>query len=118
MQKLVMMLVAANLLVCSAPYARPDPLQVATNQGATMTDQLEGAKMGEENGDLARIHKNYGLAISSYRAALNVNRKNAVLYDKIGIAELLMGARGQRANTLPRRSSTTPITLPPSITWE
>lgn len=100
MQKLVMMLVAANLLVCSAPYARPDPLQVATNQGATMTDQLEGAKM-EENGDLARIHKNYGLAISSYRAALNVNRKNAVLYDKIGIAELLMGARGSAQTLCP-----------------
>jgi len=84
MRKLVMMLVAASLLVCAAPYARPDPLQ-----DAAKTDQLEGAKMAEESGDLARIHKDYGLAISSYQAALRLNRRDAVLYDKLGVAQLL-----------------------------
>jgi tetratricopeptide (TPR) repeat protein len=50
--------------------------------------------MAEESGDLARIHKDYGLAISSYQAALRLNRHNAVLYDKIGVAHLLEGQRG------------------------
>ncbi len=84
MRNLVMMLVAANLLVCAAPYARPDPLQ-----DAARTDKPEGAKMAEENGDLARIHKDYALAISCYQAALRLNRQNAVLYDKLGVAQLL-----------------------------
>src|SRR5208337_1694326 len=89
MRKLAMMLVAASLAVSAAPYARPDPLQ-----DAAKTDNLEGAKMAEDSGDLARIHKDYGLAISSYQAALRVNRNNAVLYDKIGVVHLLQGQRG------------------------
>jgi tetratricopeptide (TPR) repeat protein len=55
---------------------------------------MEGAKMAEDSGDLARIHKNYGLAISSYQAALRLNQHNAVLYDKIGVVHLLEGQRG------------------------
>lgn len=89
MQRLMMMLVAASLAVCAAPNARPDPLQAAA-----ANDKMEGAKMAEESGDLARIHKDYGLAISSYQAALRLNRNNAVLYDKIGVAHLLEGQRG------------------------
>jgi len=89
MRKLVMMFVAASLLVCAAPYARPDPLQ-----DAAKTDKLEGARMAEENGDLARIHKYYALAISSYQAALRLNRRDAMLYDKLGIIQLLMDQRG------------------------
>ena len=89
MRRLVMMLVAASLAVCAAPYAKPDPLQAAA-----ANDNMEGAKMAEESGDLARIHKNYGLAISSYQAALRLNRNNAVLYDKIGVVHLLNGQRG------------------------
>ncbi len=36
----------------------------------------------------------YGLAVSSYQAALRLNRHNAVLYDKIGVAHLLEGQKG------------------------
>ncbi len=89
MRKLGMMLVVASLAVCAASYARPDPAQFTSKN-----DQLEGAKMAEESGDLARIHNDYGLAISFYQAALRVNRHNAVLYDKIGIIHLLEGQRG------------------------
>lgn len=89
MRRLTLMLVAASLAVLAAPYARPDPLQAPA-----ATDNMEAAKMAEESGDLARIHKNYGLAISSYQAALRLNRNNAVLYDKIGVAHLLNGQRG------------------------
>src|ERR1039458_1604102 len=89
MRILTMMLIAASLAVCAAPYARPDPIQAAASN-----DNMEGAKMAEESGDLARIHKDYGLAISSYQAALRLNRNNAVLYDKIGVVHLLEGQRG------------------------
>jgi tetratricopeptide (TPR) repeat protein len=89
MGKLAMMLVAASLAVLAAPNARPDPLQAAA-----ANDKMEAAKMAEESGDLARIHKDYGLAISSYQAALRLNRHNAVLYDKIGVVHLLEGQRG------------------------
>ena len=89
MGKLAMMFVAASLMVCAAPFARPDPLQ-----STAANDNMEGAKMAEESGDLARIHKDYGQAISSYQAALRLNRHSAVLYDKIGVAHLLEGQRG------------------------
>jgi tetratricopeptide (TPR) repeat protein len=89
MRKLTIVLVAASLAVCAAPNARPDPLQ-----DSAKSDKTEAAKMAEESGDLARIHKDYGLAISSYQAALRLNRHNAVLYDKIGVVHLLEGQRG------------------------
>jgi tetratricopeptide (TPR) repeat protein len=89
MGKLTMMLVAASLAVSAASYASPDPLQAAASN-----DNMEGAKMAEDSGDLARIHKDYGLAISSYQAALRLNRHSAVLYAKIGVVHLLEGQRG------------------------
>ena len=89
MGKLAMIVVAASLVVLAAPFARPDPFQASA-----VSDNMEAAKMAEETGDLARIHKQYDLAIASYLAALRVNRRNAVLYDKIGVVHLLEGQRG------------------------
>ncbi|MGA3265177.1 MAG: tetratricopeptide repeat protein, partial [Terracidiphilus sp.] len=37
---------------------------------------------------------NYGTAVVYYQEALRADRRNAVLYDKLGIAELLLGERG------------------------
>jgi tetratricopeptide (TPR) repeat protein len=51
----------------------------------------------EKAGDQARATKNYPEAIQYFQAALRKDRKNAVLYNKLGIAELknndLNGAR-------------------------
>jgi tetratricopeptide (TPR) repeat protein len=89
MKKLVMMLMAASLLICAGPYGRTDPVSDAAKK-----DKLEAARQAEEKGDLARIHNNYALAISSYQTALRVSRQNAVLYNKLGIVELQLGERG------------------------
>ena len=44
----------------------------------------------EKRGDELRIEKNYLDALDYYRAALAKNRNNAKIYNKAGIAELLM----------------------------
>jgi|ERR1039458_3857350 tetratricopeptide (TPR) repeat protein len=89
MRRLVMMLAATSLLICAAPYGRTDPIP-----DAAKTDKLEGARMAEVKGDLARIHDDYARAVSYYLAALRVSPQNAALYNKLGIAELQLGERG------------------------
>ena len=89
MRRLVMMLAAMSLLTCAAPYGRTDPSPDAANK-----DKLDGAKMAEIKGDLARIHNDYAKAVSYYSAALRVSRQNAALYNKLGIAELQLGEKG------------------------
>jgi len=42
----------------------------------------------EKAGDLARAQKDYTLAIQYFRAALRRDRTNAVIYNKLGLAEL------------------------------
>jgi Flp pilus assembly protein TadD len=89
MKRLVMMLAAASLLIGAAPYARTDPAADAAKK-----DKVEAARIAEEKGDLARLNKDYGSAVSHYVVALRVNRQNAELYNKLGIAELKLGDRG------------------------
>lgn len=90
MKRMVTMLVAASLLLSAASYGKtntaPDPAR---------KDKAEAARLAEEKGDLARIHKEYGPAIYYYQTALRVNRQNADLYNKLGIAELQFNERGQ-----------------------
>jgi tetratricopeptide (TPR) repeat protein len=90
MRRLMMMLAAASLLFGAAPYARTDPTTDAARK-----DKLEAARIEEEKGDLARVNKEYGAAVSHYLAALRVNRQNAELYNKLGVAELKLNERGQ-----------------------
>ena len=89
MKKLVMMLMAAGLLICAAPYGRTDPLP-----NVARTDKLANAKAAEEKGDLARAHDDNALAASYYLTALRVDRQNADLYNKLGVAELKLGDLG------------------------
>jgi tetratricopeptide (TPR) repeat protein len=89
MRRLVMMVAAASLLMCAAPYARTEPTGEAGN-----TEVLDKAKMAEEKGDLARIHKDYEAAVSHYTAALRISRDNAGLYNKLGIVELQLDDKG------------------------
>jgi tetratricopeptide (TPR) repeat protein len=89
MKNLVMMLMAATLLISAAPYGRTDP-----TPNAAKGDKLAAAKKAEERGDLARVHQNYPLATGYYLAALKVSHQDAMLYNKLGIAELQMSERG------------------------
>jgi tetratricopeptide (TPR) repeat protein len=110
-KKLVMMLVTASLLLWAAPRgwaspitssdptpnAMPAPSPSAAAEPSPNTpeqDKLAKAKAEEEKGDLDRIHRNYDSAVSHYYAALRINRKDAALYNKIGIAELKLHENG------------------------
>jgi tetratricopeptide (TPR) repeat protein len=84
-----MMLMAACLLICAAPYGI-----TASAPNAAKKDKLEAARKAEEKGDLARIHNDYSLAIDYYQAALHITRQNAGLYNKLGIVELQQNQRG------------------------
>ena len=42
----------------------------------------------EKAADLARVHKDYPQAIEYFQVALKKDRKNSVLYNKLGLAQL------------------------------
>jgi len=83
-----MMMMAASLLICAAPYG------ISASSSNAKKDKLEAARKAEEKGDLARIHENYALAIDYYQIAIHITRQNAMLYNKLGIVELEQGQRG------------------------
>ena len=62
--------------------AAPKPGEGSVNMQAMTVAELEKA------GDLARARKDYDLAIRYFEAAVRKDRKNAVLYNKLGLAEL------------------------------
>jgi len=90
MKRLVMMLVAMSLVMMTAPYGRTESIP-----DTAKTDKLEAARVAEENGDLARLHKDYLKASVYYTAAIRLSRQNALLYNKLGITELKLDERGQ-----------------------
>jgi tetratricopeptide (TPR) repeat protein len=85
----MMTIVAASLLIFAAPYAMADPVT-----DATKADKLAAAKVAEEKGDLAGAHNNYEIAAVYYQIALRTDHRNAVLYNKLGIAQLQLHQRG------------------------
>jgi len=95
MKQLVRMLMAAGLLICAGPYGRTQPLP-----NAATADKLAGARMAEEKGDLARIHNDLCAAVSYYLKALRVDRQNAELYNKLGVAPTQDGRQGFCAQIL------------------
>jgi tetratricopeptide (TPR) repeat protein len=90
MKRLVMMLVATSLVMLAAPYGRTESIPETAK-----LDKAEAARAAEENGDLARLHKDNLRAVVYYQAALRNSPRNAVLYNKLGIANLKLGDRGQ-----------------------
>jgi tetratricopeptide (TPR) repeat protein len=91
MRKLMLALIflaMAALFVPRAAVAAPTDEQKPTALSDMTVAQLE------ERGDLARIRKDYRGAMDFYRAALKKEPKSAVLYNKIGICELLMEELG------------------------
>ena len=89
MKRLVMVFVATCLVMLAAPYGRTESIP-----GAANGDKLEAARVAEEKGDLARLHKDNLKAVACYSAALRISRQNAVLYNKLGVVELKLNERG------------------------
>jgi tetratricopeptide (TPR) repeat protein len=90
MKRLVMMLVATSLVMLAAPYGRAESVPESAK-----FDKTEAARVAEENGDLARLHKDNVRAAIYYQAAIRNSPSNAVLYNKLGIVNLKLGERGQ-----------------------
>ncbi len=88
MKRLVMMLVATSLVMLAAPYGRTESIPETAR-----TDKLDVAKTAEEKGDMARIHKDNLKAAAYYEAAIRNSSQNAVLYNKLGIVELMLDER-------------------------
>lgn len=88
MKRLVMILVATSLVMLVPQFGRTEAIPEAA-------DKLDAARVAETNGDLARLHKDNLKAVSYYRAAIRISRENPVLYNKLGIADLKLGERGQ-----------------------
>jgi len=89
MKRLVMMLVATSLVMMAAPHGWTESIPETASK-----DKLEAARAAEENGDLARLHKDNWKAAAYYGAAIRISRQNAALYNKLGIVELKLGDRG------------------------
>ncbi|MGA2887805.1 MAG: tetratricopeptide repeat protein [Terracidiphilus sp.] len=89
MKRLVVMMAAATLLICSAPYGRTESVPNKSKK-----DKMEAAKTAEIKGDVARIRDDYALAAAYYQTAIRVKRQDAELYNKLGIAELKLNQRG------------------------
>jgi tetratricopeptide (TPR) repeat protein len=90
MRKLMTMLAATVMLICAAPYGWTT---TAVENEAKTDQQYDKVKMLEERGDLARLHNNYESAVSYYLTALRISRKDAGIYNKLGIAELKLNDR-------------------------
>jgi tetratricopeptide (TPR) repeat protein len=85
MQGLLKALLVASLMVCTAGQARTDSLlDVPKSPTAT-------AKTVEQEGDQARIHKDYAFAVTYYLTAVRGDPRNSMLYDKLAIAEFQLG---------------------------
>ncbi|MGA3081499.1 MAG: tetratricopeptide repeat protein [Terracidiphilus sp.] len=84
-----MMMLALGLLISAAPFAT-----AASSADAPKSDKMQAAKIAEQKGDLALAHSSFELAAAYYGTAVRVNRLNATLYNKLGIAQLQLNERG------------------------
>jgi tetratricopeptide (TPR) repeat protein len=84
MRNITLKLILLAMLLTLGRYATAAtaPEQGSVNMSAMTVAELEKA------GDLARAQKNYDLAIDYFQAALKKDGKNAVIYNKLGLAEL------------------------------
>jgi Tfp pilus assembly protein PilF len=79
------MVVAALIGLASYGFAASDPEQGTKDMKSMTVAELEKA------GDASRAVKDYPQAIQYFREALRKDKKNAVLYNKLGLAELSGG---------------------------
>ena len=92
MRKITLELMLLALLLPLVPCIA----QTTDPQGGTKKETMTAAEL-EKAGDLARTQKDWLTAIDYFQAAIRKNRDNAVLYNKMGLAQLqkedLVGAR-------------------------
>ena len=88
MKKFAMLIMSFGLALCPALYASSDP--IADPSGET---KLEAAKSAEVRGDHERTQHNYTGAISYYLDAVKNAPQDAMLYNKLGIAQLQSGSQ-------------------------
>ena len=84
MRNTILKIMLLALLLTLSRYSAASP---APEQGTIKMDAMTVAEL-EKAGDQARSIKDYNLAIDYFQAALRKDRKNAVIYNKLGLAEL------------------------------
>lgn len=84
MRNMTLRIVLLAMLVTLSSYGSATP---APQQGTVKMDSMTVSEL-EKAGDIARAQKDYNLAIEYFQTALRKDRKNAVLYNKLGLAEL------------------------------
>ncbi|MFP5205496.1 MAG: tetratricopeptide repeat protein [Acidobacteriota bacterium] len=77
------------LLLAACAVMAPSRAQTADDQ--RQPARLEMAQTDETQGDAARARENYYSAAWYYRKALKNDRKNATLYNKLGLVQLKVG---------------------------
>ncbi len=97
--KIMLLALVLPLVPCSA---QTKEAQAGTNKEPTTVAELEKA------GDLARSQKNWYAAIDYFRAAIRKDRNNAVLYNKMGLAQLQMDALGDARVSFEKASKVNP----------
>jgi tetratricopeptide (TPR) repeat protein len=75
------------LLVMLATLGTYSPAMSAVDQTTINMNAMSVTEL-EKAGDQARAQKDYDLAIDYFQAALQKDRKNAVIYNKMGLAQL------------------------------
>jgi len=84
MRKMTLKLVVLAMLVAIPRYSKGE---ADTPQAAPNLNLMTAAEL-EKTGDEARTQKDYVKAIDYFEAAIHKDRKNAVLYNKLGLSEL------------------------------
>jgi tetratricopeptide (TPR) repeat protein len=79
--------VKITLLAMLLTLCRFSTATTAPDQGGVKMEAMTVADL-EKAGDLARTQKDYDLAIQYFQTAVRKDRKNAVLYNKLGLAQL------------------------------
>jgi tetratricopeptide (TPR) repeat protein len=82
MRNITLILLATLMVPGTYGTAETAADQASVNMSARTVAELEKA------GDLARAQKDYDLAIQYFQTALKKDRKNAVIYNKMGLAQL------------------------------
>lgn len=81
--RLTIVLVAMLIVLARSPLASSEPQQSLPVKG----DNMSAAEL-EKAGDAARATKAYDQAITYFEAAIRKDKKNAALYNKLGLAQL------------------------------
>lgn len=90
MKTLILMMATASLLVNSPAVVRADTAADGSAPPKAETAR-QTAKTYELKGDVARAKEEYSAAVDWYFVALRYDSRNAVLYNKLGVAQLKLG---------------------------